>query len=236
MDIQRSHVVAIGAGGLGPRRYISMCNGSGTYPKWFKRNLGIPAYALYSAAIVNGEAADNSVEGGYARQKRIKKHIATVSSAISQHFHNVSSIGVGKRLFMVIGVSPIVIVILYITAFVYGAIVGSFLNVCIIRIPRRESVLYPPSHCACGKRIRWYDNLPIISWVLLRGCARCCGGRISAMYPLVELVVACLWLLGMHVILTQNPYLSVPVAIVLAIGCPLLIFALGVKFRIFSGH
>ena len=56
------------------------------------------------------------------------------------------------------------------------------------------------------------------------------------MYPLVELVVACLWLLGMHVILTQNPYLSVPVAIVLAIGCPLLIFALGVKFRIFSGH
>lgn len=71
--------------------------------------------------------------------------------------------------------------------FVLGTIVGSFLNVCIHRIPRHESVVHPGSRCGCGAPIRWHDNIPILGWVLLGGKARCCGRRFSARYPLVEL-------------------------------------------------
>ena len=71
-------------------------------------------------------------------------------------------------------------------AFLLGSCVGSFLNVCIYRIPLDESVIAPGSHCACGKPIAWYDNLPILSWFLLRGRARCCGRRFSPRYPFVE--------------------------------------------------
>jgi leader peptidase (prepilin peptidase)/N-methyltransferase len=79
--------------------------------------------------------------------------------------------------------------------FVFGATVGSFLNVCIHRMPRDESLLWPPSHCpACGKPIPWYLNLPLISWVVLRGrCARC-RAPISPRYVLVELLTALLFL------------------------------------------
>jgi leader peptidase (prepilin peptidase) / N-methyltransferase len=73
-------------------------------------------------------------------------------------------------------------------SFVLGALVGSFLNVCICRIPKSESVAFPPSHCTtCAYLIRWYDNIPMLSWALLRGKCRSCGGRISPQYPLVEL-------------------------------------------------
>lgn len=72
-------------------------------------------------------------------------------------------------------------------AFIYGAVVGSFLNVCIHRIPRGEEIVRTPSHCpACGERIRWYQNIPMLSWLLLRGKAACCGARISFRYFLVE--------------------------------------------------
>jgi leader peptidase (prepilin peptidase)/N-methyltransferase len=79
-----------------------------------------------------------------------------------------------------------------------GACVGSFLNVVIWRLPqqdpRRRSLL-GRSHCPkCGKLIRWFDNVPVLGWVLLRGRARCCGGRISARYPCVELLTALLFL------------------------------------------
>ena len=84
-------------------------------------------------------------------------------------------------------------------AFVLGACVGSFLNVCIHRIPAGQSVVRPGSHCACGAPIRWYDNIPILSWFFLRGRARCCGRRFSFRYPLVEALTAALslacWLL-----------------------------------------
>lgn len=74
-------------------------------------------------------------------------------------------------------------------AFVFGAVVGSFLNVCICRMPRDESVVSPPSHCPkCAYRIRWYDNIPLFSYLFLRGKCRGCGTHISLQYPLVELL------------------------------------------------
>ena len=87
-----------------------------------------------------------------------------------------------------------------IAAFVIGLLFGSFLNVCIVRLPRHESLWHPRSHCLkCGKTIRWYDNVPVLSWVLLRGRCRDCGERISWLYPVVELAIAlwfalCAWL------------------------------------------
>jgi leader peptidase (prepilin peptidase)/N-methyltransferase len=77
--------------------------------------------------------------------------------------------------------------------FVFGACVGSFLNVCIYRIPAGQSVVTPGSHCACGAPIRWYDNIPVLSWFILRGRARCCGRRFSFRYPFVELLTALLF-------------------------------------------
>lgn len=72
-----------------------------------------------------------------------------------------------------------------------GAIVGSFVNVVIARVPRGESVVTPRSRCPrCGAPIAWYDNVPILSFVLLRGRCRACRARISARYPLVEALVA----------------------------------------------
>jgi leader peptidase (prepilin peptidase)/N-methyltransferase len=73
-------------------------------------------------------------------------------------------------------------------AFVGGAVAGSFLSVVAHRVPRGESILGPRSRCAgCGEQIAAYDNIPIASWLLLRGRCRHCGGRISPRYPLIEL-------------------------------------------------
>lgn len=72
--------------------------------------------------------------------------------------------------------------------FILGLLFGSFVNVCISRLPRRESVVHPRSHCPnCGARIRWYDNIPLVSWALLHGRCRDCEEPISWRYPLVEL-------------------------------------------------
>src|SRR5512140_3739034 len=76
-----------------------------------------------------------------------------------------------------------------------GAVVGSFLNVCICRWPAGESVVRPRSRCpGCGAGIAWYDNIPVLSWLLLRGRCRHCRQPISLQYPLVELAVALVWL------------------------------------------
>lgn len=72
-------------------------------------------------------------------------------------------------------------------AFVFGALIGSFLNVVIWRVPQGLSVVRPPSACpSCGHELAWYDNIPIASYLVLRGRCRSCGARISARYPLVE--------------------------------------------------
>lgn len=78
--------------------------------------------------------------------------------------------------------------------FIFGACVGSFLNVVILRLPAGRSIVRPGSHCACGQPLAWYDNLPVFSWLWRRGRARCCGRRFSVRYPLVELLTAGLFL------------------------------------------
>ncbi|MFZ0520020.1 MAG: prepilin peptidase [Candidatus Acidiferrales bacterium] len=80
-------------------------------------------------------------------------------------------------------------------AFAFGLIIGSFLNVCILRIPGGKSIVLPASACPkCGKEIRAYDNIPVISYLLLRGKCRGCKTKISPMYPLVELLTGLLFL------------------------------------------
>jgi len=74
---------------------------------------------------------------------------------------------------------------------------GSFLNVCVHRLPRNESVIRPRSRCpSCGQPIAWYDNIPALSWLLLLGRCRSCKARISVQYPLVEVAVGLVWFAG----------------------------------------
>ena len=73
--------------------------------------------------------------------------------------------------------------------FVVGLLVGSFLNVCIYRIPRKKSIVWPASRCAsCERSLAWFENIPVLSYAALRGRCRTCGTRISLQYPIVELV------------------------------------------------
>ena len=85
--------------------------------------------------------------------------------------------------------------LLLVVAGLFGLTVGSFLNVCITRLPADQSVVRPRSRCPkCEQSIAWYDNVPILSWVLLGGKCRNCRAPISALYPLVELAVAAIWI------------------------------------------
>lgn len=110
----------------------------------------------------------------------------------------------------------------YIFAFLFGSAVGSFLNVVIHRVPREESIVFPNSACPkCGKAIKGYDNIPILSWLILGGKCRNCKEPISPRYPAVELLtgllwVTCFWQIGF------NAYL--PVAIVFVTVMLALIF------------
>ena len=84
-------------------------------------------------------------------------------------------------------------------ALLFGLLVGSFLNVVICRLPEDRSIVFPASHCpTCGSTIRPYDNIPVISWLLLRGKCRDCKSSISSLYPTIELLtgmLAWLWFL-----------------------------------------
>ncbi len=90
--------------------------------------------------------------------------------------------------------SPTVFSMLIAFGFILGAVLGSFLNVCIVRLPLGESIVLPASHCRhCGGPVRVKDNIPLLSFLLLRGRCRDCGEAISRRYPIVELVTACLF-------------------------------------------
>jgi leader peptidase (prepilin peptidase)/N-methyltransferase len=90
--------------------------------------------------------------------------------------------------------------------FAFGLLWGSFLNVVIYRVPREMSVVRPASHCpGCGKPVEPYDNLPVLSYVILRGRARCCGARMSPRYPIVELIGGALSLAILETVILTLP-------------------------------
>ena len=111
----------------------------------------------------------------------------------------------------------------------FGLVVGSFLNVCIYRLPRGESIAYPASHCtACGCTLSWYDNLPVVGWLALRGRCRTCGESISWMYPAVELATPALFLLQ-HGHLGWQPLLAVRLVFTCAM---IVLFVVDIQHRI----
>lgn len=78
-------------------------------------------------------------------------------------------------------------ILLYTIVFLYGIVIGSFLNVCIYRIPKKEDIVKVRSHCmSCGYQLRWYDLIPVFSYLFLGGKCRNCGEKISPQYPLIE--------------------------------------------------
>jgi len=91
---------------------------------------------------------------------------------------------------------------------VLGLAVGSFLNVCIHRLPIGESVVRPPSHCpSCNRRLAWFENVPVLSYVVLRGRCRTCRTRISPVYPLIELATAIVFV-GTWLLVGPGPLLG----------------------------
>lgn len=93
-----------------------------------------------------------------------------------------------------------------------GLAIGSFLNVVIYRVPAGQSLSSPPSHCPrCNARIAWYDNIPVLSWLLLRGRCRQCNARISARYPIVE-SITCLAFILVALSFAPSGWLAAPVA------------------------
>jgi leader peptidase (prepilin peptidase)/N-methyltransferase len=96
-----------------------------------------------------------------------------------------------SRLYGILNLMEKILVFQSVAAFLFGSVIGSFLNVCIYRIPRKESIVFPASHCPkCDKNIKPYDNIPIISYIFLKGRCRNCGKKISFLYPLVEFLNA----------------------------------------------
>ena len=78
---------------------------------------------------------------------------------------------------------------IYVFVFLYGIVIGSFLNVCMIRIPKGESIVSEGSHCVkCGYRLKWYDLIPLFSYLFLKGKCRNCGEKISPQYPVIEFI------------------------------------------------
>ena len=82
-----------------------------------------------------------------------------------------------------------------IAIFIFGILIGSFLNVCIYRIPKHETVVYGRSHCMnCNNEIKWYDLIPILSFLFLRGKCRYCKEKLSLQYPLIEFITGMIFL------------------------------------------
>jgi leader peptidase (prepilin peptidase)/N-methyltransferase len=106
--------------------------------------------------------------------------------------------------------TPVVVTLL-------GLLVGSFLNVCIYRLPRGESVVWPGSRCpACGRGLAWFENVPVLGWLALRGRCRTCRAPIPAHYPVVEAVTGALFLAAL-LVYGPTPLLAVRVAFLCAL-------------------
>lgn len=88
-------------------------------------------------------------------------------------------------------------IVIWIFVFVFGSIIGSFLNVVILRTPLKQSIITEPSHCfSCGNRLKWYDMFPVFSWLILRGKCRFCKSKISPRYMIVEAITGAVYLLA----------------------------------------
>lgn len=93
--------------------------------------------------------------------------------------------------------SDIETVVYAVLAFIFGSVIGSFLNVVILRTPLKQSIITEPSHCfSCGHRLAWYDMFPIFSWIFLRGRCRYCKSKISPRYMIIEAATACFYCLS----------------------------------------
>ena len=108
-------------------------------------------------------------------------------------------------------------------AAVFGAMIGSFLNVCIYRVPRKLSIAHPPSACpSCGRRLAWFENLPIVGWLALRGCCRTCHAAIRPRYVIIEALTAAMfagaaWYYGETVIFWSRATLGSVLIVLFAI-------------------
>jgi leader peptidase (prepilin peptidase)/N-methyltransferase len=122
---------------------------------------------------------------------------------------------------------PAAVMMAVFTAF--GLVVGSFLNVCIYRLPRKESIVFPASRCArCQRDLSWYENVPVLAWLILGGRCRTCKARISAMYPIVELVTGALFA-GAYLLYGVTPLAFVRIAF----GCAMIVlFVIDLQHRI----
>jgi leader peptidase (prepilin peptidase)/N-methyltransferase len=110
-----------------------------------------------------------------------------------------------------------------------GLAVGSFLNVCIYRLPRRESLAWPASHCPqCNRTLSWYENIPVASWMALRGKCRTCGASIGMTYPIVELVTAAVFGAGYWI---EGPTLLLAVRLLFACAM-IVLFVIDLRHKI----
>lgn len=106
----------------------------------------------------------------------------------------------------------------YILAGLYGLCVGSFLNVVIYRLPRDMNLAKPGSHCtSCGYALKWYDNIPVLSYIMLGGKCRKCHAHISFRYTAVEILNTLLWLLCVRVFWAQSPLYAIAMMIALSL-------------------
>jgi leader peptidase (prepilin peptidase)/N-methyltransferase len=110
-----------------------------------------------------------------------------------------------------------------------GLAFGSFLNVCIHRLPRRESLMLPASHCTtCNRPLAWFENIPLVSWLVLRGRCRTCGARIGVMYPIIEAVTGATFA-GGYLIYGWTPLLAAR----LLFACAMIVlFVIDLRHRI----
>jgi leader peptidase (prepilin peptidase)/N-methyltransferase len=111
----------------------------------------------------------------------------------------------------------------------FGLVIGSFLNVCIYRLPLKQSIVWPASRCAtCQRELSWYENVPVVAWLALGGRCRTCKARISAMYPVVELVTGALFA-GAYLLYGVAPLTFVRIGF----GCAMIVlFVIDLRHRI----